>query len=392
MNRITCALIIISCGLLISCEKSDETILSKTNAKLNSIESIEYQVILDIKHKEYGLDEIDTAVCFFNFKSGDTLLTPKYQIQAKHMEEVFNGEQMLLMDENEKLIIYINKPRIEQVTASFFWDFSLYQIAKLLPEFLTDTSTVISRQNDTIVNGEKSYSFLIKITNKEKYMNLGVSITREKWETPYYNLFISKRTFLPTQFIDVYPDNDYWKSSFSNINLSATRADSIWEYDRFPKEYLRMSSKEYAESIRSKANIKVGQKATDWSLPLVSGDSTKLSDLKGKLVLLEFWFPHCGACVQATPEINAIANAYSMKNLRVYGIEFTEKDPKRLEDYIKNQSIEYPTLFKGQEVARNYGVHAAPTFFLIDKKGFIVYISIGLKKRDLIKAIDDNLK
>jgi len=255
MNRKIFALIIISCGLLFSCEKSNESILSKTVTKLNSIKSAEYQVILDIRQKEYGLDQIDTAVCFFDFKSGDTLLAPKYQIQVKYMESVFNGEKYFSVNKNEQRIIYKNKPfSIDHITGSFFWEFSLYRIAKLLPEFLKDSTTFISRQNDTIVNGEKSYNFHITITDKQKYRNLGVTITKEKWETPYYYLFISKRTFLPTHFIDNYPNNGYWKSTFSNINLSATRSDSIWEYDRFPKEYLRISSIEYAEYITNFLN------------------------------------------------------------------------------------------------------------------------------------------
>lgn len=392
MNNKTFALISISFGLLISCEESSESILSKAADKLNRIESVEYQVILDINQKEYGLDQIDTAFCFFDFKSADTLLAPLYQIKVKSREEVHSGDNWFSVDPNEKNILYKNKPfNIDNVTSSFFWEFSLYRISKLLPEFLKDPSALIIRQNDTIVLGEKSFRFLIKITDKQKYRNLGVAITKEKWETPYYNLFISKRTFLPTHFIDIYPDNGYWKSTFLNINPSATRPDSIWKYERFPKEYERISTLEYAERMRSKVNIKVGQRAPDWSLPLVTGDSIKSSGLNGELVLLEFWFPHCGGCVQATPEINAIVKTYSKKNLLVYGIEFTEKDPKRLEDYIKKQNIEYPTLLNGQEVAKNYGVHAAPTFFLIDKRGYIVYISTGFDKSELIRAIEDNL-
>jgi thiol-disulfide isomerase/thioredoxin len=124
---------------------------------------------------------------------------------------------------------------------------------------------------------------------------------------------------------------------------------------------------------------------------LVSGNSIQLSDLKGSLVLIEFWFPYCGGCVRAVPEINTIQDIYANKNLKVYGIEFTRPDHKSLDDYIRKQGIEYSTLFKGQAVARDYGVNAAPTFFLIDKKGFIVYSSVGLSKDDLIKAINDNI-
>jgi thiol-disulfide isomerase/thioredoxin len=374
-----------------SCKKSNESILRETAVKLKSIESIEYRAILEILQKNVGLDEVDTALCFFDFKSADSFLGPRYHILIKHIEDVFNGKTFFSVDKNEKRIIYINKPRIEQVNSSFFMTNSIYLINKLLLELLIDPSSFITRQNDTLVNGEKNYSFNISIKDKARYMKLGLLITEEKWETPNYKLFISKKNYLPTQIIDIYPNNGYWKSTFSNIHLSTSRSDSIWEYDRFPQDYLRMSGREFAESMKAKAFIKVGEIAPNWSLSLVSGNSIQLSDLKGSLVLLEFWFPYCGGCVQAIPEINNIHDSYSNKNLKVYGIEFTRSDNKTLEDYIREQGIKYPTLYKGQAVAKDFGVNAAPTFFLIDKKGFIVYSSVGLYKDDLIKTINDNI-
>jgi peroxiredoxin len=392
MTKKVCILILILCGLLISCDKSNKTILNKSISKLSSIEAIEYKISLDIFQKEVGLDEIDTAICYFNFKSSDSLLGAKFHIVYNQGEEVFDGKKLFLVDKTKKLILYTNEPKTEQVNSSFFVTNSILLIKKLLPEFLKDTSIVIRRENDTLINGEKSYNLIFSIKDKNRYINMGAIQTEGSGKTAIYNLFISKRSYLPTQFIYVLEKNGYWKASFSNINLSIFRSDSIWEYDRFPQEYLRMSNKEFRESMMASAYIKIGQQAPKWSLPLVAGNSVQLSDLKGSLILLEFWFPYCGGCVQAIPEINTILNIYSNKNLKVYGIEFTQSDHKKLDDYIKKQNIEYPTLYKGQKVALEYGVNAAPTFFLINKKGIIVYSSIGLDKDELIKAIKDNIK
>ena len=100
----------------------------------------------------------------------------------------------------------------------------------------------------------------------------------------------------------------------------------------------------------------------------------------------------CGGCIKAIPEINTIHEIYSRKGLKVYGIEFAKSNSKGLDDYIKKQNISYPTLHTGKDVADKYGVNAAPTFFLIDKKGFIVYSSVGFNKNTLISAIEDNIK
>jgi peroxiredoxin len=143
--------------------------------------------------------------------------------------------------------------------------------------------------------------------------------------------------------------------------------------------------------MRARATINVGQNAPNWLLPLVEGDSVHLSDLKGSAVLLEFWFPNCGGCILAIPEINNIQDSYSHKGLKIYGIEFSKSNSDGLADYIKKRHIEYPTLHTGINVAKDYGVYAGPTIFLIDKKGLIVYASVGLNKEDLIKAISENI-
>jgi len=391
MIRKLCTLTLLSSVLLISCNKSNEKILEKTNSRLNSIESIEYQVISYILQKETGMDEIDTAVCYFDFTSPDSLLKAKYHFLFNQGEDVYDGKNIFLVDKKNERIVYNNEPKIDQVKSSFFITNSIYQLKKMLPEFLIDTSIVISRGNDTLINGEENYSFNISIKDRYRYLKIGAILTEGKGGTINYNLFISKKSYLPTQFIYVFDNDGFWKATFSNINLSALRSDSIWEYERFPQNYLRMSGREFAESMKAKEFIKVGEIAPNWSLPLVSGSSIQLYNLKGNLVLLEFWFPYCGGCVQAIPEINKIQDIFSNKNLKVYGIEFTRTDHESLDDYIRKQRIEYPTLYKGQTVAKDYGVNAAPTFFLIDKKGLIVYSSVGLFKDELIKVINDNI-
>ncbi|CAN0606162.1 unnamed protein product, partial [Ectocarpus sp. 12 AP-2014] len=110
-----------------------------------------------------------------------------------------------------------------------------------------------------------------------------------------------------------------------------------------------------------------------------------------KLVLLEFWFPYCAGCVQATPILNDIQNKYKDKGLSIYGIEFTEKPAEALLEYSKKQQVEIPTLYNGKKISKEYGVYAAPTFFLIDENLEIVYTSTGLHKQELVNEIEKRL-
>jgi len=130
MIRKLYTLTLLSSVLLISCNKSNEKILEKTNSRLNSIESIEYQVISYILQKETGMDEIDTAVCYFDFTSPDSLLKAKYHFLFNQGEDVYDGKNIFLVDKKNERIVYNNEPKIDQVKSSFFITNSIYQLKK----------------------------------------------------------------------------------------------------------------------------------------------------------------------------------------------------------------------------------------------------------------------
>jgi peroxiredoxin len=207
-----------------------------------------------------------------------------------------------------------------------------------------------------------------------------------------YYLAISKDDSLPVQFTRIFPTIQYEITTFSRLKFPVQKSDSIWSYDSFPKDFLRISEQESSEISRNKLTQTIGQIAPDWELPVLKGDSVKLSDLKGNLVLLEFWFQGCGACLQAIPDINDIQQKYGSKGLKVFGIEFQQTGNKGLTNYIKKCNIKYPTLYNGKEVSTAYGATSGPTIFLIGKDRKIIYVSSGFDKAALIKTIDENIK
>lgn len=378
--------------LLFSCNKSNRDIINKSISKLKSLETIEYKVVTHYLQTKVGADKIDTAICFFDFTSKDTLLGARYHFNYRYGEQVFNGIQEFSSDIVEKRILFRNEPRKYNVSNSIFMLHSIYALRKLLPEIVNDSTTKITRLNDTIINSKDNYQFNIAIARRAIDIGFKLNENKKKGFFSNYNLIFSKKDYLPIQFTWVFPENNgYLKNYFKYSSIPSERADSIWSYERFPKEFLRLSYKEFFERMNSKASTNIGKQAPIWTLPVINGDSIKLSGQKGKLVLLEFWFPYCVGCVQSIPAINEIHKKYSAKGLNIYGVEFSQDNEKGLVEYIEKQKIEYPTLYNGKGIAKDYGVNAAPTFFLIDKRGKIIYTSIALKKNELISAIDKNL-
>ena len=386
-------LLTLSLFFFFSCHKTEKEILNETISQLTSITKIEYDVFSEYVNKSYNHNRKDSATCYFDFSSKDTLIGAKYHFISNYGEQVFNGKQEFSSQNKDELVLYNENPIKRQVSSSIFIQNSIFTLRKLLPEILKDSTISIIQSKDTILLNNECYKF--DISMKGKFIDLGGELTtiQENGTDPItYFLFISKKNYLPVRFGNIHSKNQgYNYSTYSNYKTSNTKNDSIWNYSRFPKSYLRSTYKDYIEGLRTKNKNWIGTKAPDWELLNLKGDSVKLSNIKEKLILLEFWFPYCGGCVQATPILNEIQKNYKDKGLSIYGIEFTNTSSKALLEYSEKQKVKISTLYNGKNVSKDYGVYAAPTFFLIDKKGKIIYTSVGLNKDKLIKEIENNI-
>ncbi|MFA5327798.1 MAG: TlpA disulfide reductase family protein [Prolixibacteraceae bacterium] len=387
------AFAIISKVSVLGASPSDKAILKETISKLNSIKTVEYLVVFSFSRKDVGQHSTDSAICFFDFESKDNVLGTKYHFKSSAGEQIYNGHKEIRVDYNEGKVIYRENPSKVSVASSIFMMNSIFEIKEVLPELVRKSNVQISRQKDTLVNNEWNYKFRICIKGGQIFQGKiqEISMTNVTWE---YTLAISKESYLPTYFCSYFIQNKGQQSStFSNFDFSTERLDDIWNYDQYEKEYVVQSFDEQRKERSSTGMVKVGDMVPGWKLPIVnSQDSLKITDLKGNLVLIEFFFPGCGACVKAIPDMNNLYKSYQDKGLKVYGIEFSKSNDKGLHDYLKKYDYLHPVLHTGGEVAKRYGVNSAPTYFLIDKNGKVVYKSIGFKNIDeIIKVVEENM-
>lgn len=120
------------------------------------------------------------------------------------------------------------------------------------------------------------------------------------------------------------------------------------------------------------------QKAPDFTLPTADGKSLKLSDYKGKIVIVDFWATWCPPCRKGIPDLIEIQNEYK-DDVVIIGISLDRDTKKDVPSFVKNYKINYPIVYGTNEVAQNFGgVSAIPTAFVIDKAGNIVDTHVGL--------------
>ncbi len=119
--------------------------------------------------------------------------------------------------------------------------------------------------------------------------------------------------------------------------------------------------------------------APDFALTTLDGEKVKLSDLKGHVVMINFWASWCGPCRQEMPLLNDIYASYKKAGFVLLGVNLDEsaEDAKA---FLKKTPVNFPVLIdsKGQ-VADLYKNQAMPSSYFVDRKGDLVYLHQGYR-------------
>lgn len=132
---------------------------------------------------------------------------------------------------------------------------------------------------------------------------------------------------------------------------------------------------------------KKGFRAQDFTVKDNSGASIKLSNYKGKYVLLQFWGSRCGPCIAEMPDIKKIRDAYSTDQLEVISFT-TDRDSADFSRAVVKYNMTWHNIFDGGYVCSLYGVNAIPSLYLVNKEGIIVYSRLEDYDGDLKKLND----
>jgi thiol-disulfide isomerase/thioredoxin len=129
------------------------------------------------------------------------------------------------------------------------------------------------------------------------------------------------------------------------------------------------------EMIPVEAMEEVGHVASDLDVPLRGGGRFKLSDNKGKLVVMSFWASWCSPCRKELPALSKLA---ATRSDIVFVAVNVDKDSKLAEQFLAKVDVSLPVAFDSDAVALgSYGVTSMPTLFLVDKKGQVALKKVG---------------
>jgi len=124
-----------------------------------------------------------------------------------------------------------------------------------------------------------------------------------------------------------------------------------------------------------------GKTAQDFPLE-VWGKPGHLTDLKGKVVILNFWATWCPPCIEETPALNRLQKYVESRNALVLGVSIDE-DPAAYEKFLKDYGIVFPTFREPtKKLALDYGTPVFPDTYVIDRHGKILRKFFGPQQWD----------
>jgi thiol-disulfide isomerase/thioredoxin len=130
-----------------------------------------------------------------------------------------------------------------------------------------------------------------------------------------------------------------------------------------------------------------GTAAADFTLQSLDGKTYKLSEMKGKPVLLDFWATWCGPCRKSMPALEKVAKDYKDQGLMVLGVNAGE-ERDLVTEFMKTTPMAYPGVLAGDSsVLKDYQVSALPTFVLIGGDGKIVAYESGFGGDEMLAAM-----
>jgi len=137
----------------------------------------------------------------------------------------------------------------------------------------------------------------------------------------------------------------------------------------------------------------VGRPAPPFRAPTLAGPPLALADLRGKVVLLDFWASWCAPCLAEMPALRRLDETDGPRGLAVVGINIEGAAARRaVDDVVREAGLRYPTVIDEGQVRQLYGVGGLPHLVLIDREGIVRRVFLGATpEAELARAVEETL-
>src|SRR5256885_1899970 len=123
--------------------------------------------------------------------------------------------------------------------------------------------------------------------------------------------------------------------------------------------------------------------APDFTLADSKGTAIKLSNYRGRVVLLDFWATWCGGCKVEIPWYMEFQKKYKESGLSVVGVSVDDDGWKSVKPFLEAKQVNYPVVIGDWDLARRFGITSLPVTLLIDRNGKVADLHVGMVDKDV---------
>jgi len=189
------------------------------------------------------------------------------------------------------------------------------------------------------------------------------------------------------------------ESAIAHLNLGVVLLRESQDPEGFQElnSYLRLApdrqDANYARKLLSNPRRAGEPLAPDFEVRTLDGEEISLSQLAGKIIVMDFWATWCSPCVQSVPELKELAKKYPRTKLVVISIS-ADENQQAWRDFVAKKNMNWPQYWDGDGRIRNkFAVNSFPTYLVVDPEGFLHQRIVGLNpQQSIVFRLKDTLR
>lgn len=253
------------------------------------------------------------------------------------------------------------------------------KINEIIKYTLTTSDSI---QTDLKDYGDSVY-FSLRIINKHVYFHIKPIVIQNEYipedEVSRFDIWFNKTDNMPYRMRSKWHHTTAFESC-NNAKFNFTKDTSLIAGNYFPSHFEIRYVDPYAPGKAEQKTDMEGKLAPDWVLKDIDFNEVKLTDLKSKVLLIQFTGVGCGPCHHSLPFLKQLVEENRTKDFEFISIETWSNNMEGLRRYQQNNEFNFKFLKSSEEVKKAYHVSSVPSFFVLDENRIIRKVIKGYSK------------